>query len=399
VDTLAVARDYLAEIRANFSEEDRAYRSKRTFLAVASPFYGIAMGLLILFTGLAARMRNVATRATRFKYVHVIVFLALYTLLGFVLTFPMEFYSGFLLEHEYGLSNESVAGWFSDQGKSAALTLFFFGVVPLVWLAYKAIKATRRWWLWLATGSIPVVVISILIQPIVIDPMFNEFQPLQDEVLKTRVLALAEKADIPGRNVYQVDKSAQTKALNAYVNGFGASQRIVFWDTILDAMDHDELVFVTGHEMGHYVLGHMWKGIAFFAVMGFALFFLAGKLMEWLVARFGRRWGFTELHDIASMPLFAVALGVVALIAQPLTNGFSRTIEHEADMFALEITHANDAGARAFLKLGSQNKSNPDPSTLETVWLYRHPPVTERVQFMLDYRPWEEGVPNKVWKE
>ena len=121
--------------------------------------------------------------------------------------------------------------------------------------------------------------------------------------------------------------------------------------------------------------------------------------MQWAVARFGSRWGFTALHDLASLPLFAVVLGILGLVVQPMTNAFSRTIEHEADMFALEITHANDAGARAFLTLGSQNKADPDPSALQKIWLYTHPPIGERVQFMLDYRPWEEGKPNKAWKE
>lgn len=398
-DSVASARDYLAEVRANFTEEDRQYRSTKTLLSVAAPFYGIAMGLIVLFTGLAAGMRNLAVRVTRFKYIHVIVFLALYSLVMFVLGFPFDFYNAFLLEHEYGLSNESALDWFTDQGKSMLLGLFFFGVVPLIWLAYKAIKASRRWWLWLAFGSIPVVVISVLIQPLVIDPMFNKFEPLRDQELKTSVLALAERADIPGRNVYQVDKSEQTKKLNAYVNGFGASQRIVFWDTILEAMNHDELLFVTGHEMGHYVLGHLWKGMIFVSVMAFLLLFLAGKFMTWAVARFGTRWGFTELHDIASLPLLVMALGLVSLIGQPLLNAFSRTIEHEADVFALEITHLNDAGARAFITLSQQNKANPDPSTLETIWLYTHPPVAKRVQFMLEYQPWETGQPNKVWKE
>jgi Zn-dependent protease with chaperone function len=394
----AQARDYLAEVRADFSDEDRAYRNIRTPLTVLEPFFAIAVGLLILFTGLAARMRDIAQRVTRFRYVHVFVFVVLYTLVVFVISFPLAYYSGFALEHQFDLSTESFGAWLADEVKGVGVGIFFFGVVPLVWLAYAAIRKSRRWWLWLAFGSIPVSIIGVLIQPLVIDPLFNKFEPMRDQALKQQVLALAEKADIPGRNVFQVDKSTETKTLNAYVSGFGASQRIVFWDTILDAMSDDELLFVTGHEMGHYVLGHIWKWMAFLSVLGFALFFFAGKLMEWSVARFGGRWGFTELHDIASLPLLVLAFGAVSLVAQPLVNAWSRTLEHEADVFALEVTHDNDAGARAFLVLGSQNRSNPDPSQLEVLWLRTHPPLAERVKFMLEYRPWEEGKPNKVWK-
>jgi Zn-dependent protease with chaperone function len=153
-----------------------------------------------------------------------------------------------------------------------------------------------------------------------------------------------------------------------------------------------------GHEMGHYRLAHIWKAILLYSLMSFGLLYLAWWGTRWAVARFGPRWGFTELSDIASLPLLLVAIAVISLVGQPLDSGFSRLQEHEADIFALEVTHANAAGARAFIKLGSQNKSNPEPPAALEYFLYTHPPLVERIRFALDYRPWEEGKPNRAFR-
>jgi Zn-dependent protease with chaperone function len=400
VDTAAAltAADYVARVRAEFTPENRRYANTGTVLAFVSPVYGILASLLILFAGWSARMRDIATRVTRSRYVHTLLYVTQYTVLSLVIALPFAWYSGYALEHQYGLSTQSFGAWFLDQWKGGLISVVVFGLIPVTWLAYGAIRKYRRWWLWLGAGTLPLILMIVVLQPILIDPMFNKFQPLEDKVLEARVLELAERTGIPGRNVFQVDKSEQTKALNAYVNGFGVSQRVVFWDTIIAAMDHDELAFVAGHEIGHYVLGHVWKSVGFVSLLSFLLFFLSAKLMHALVARFGQRWGFTELHDLASMPLLALAITLVAFFAQPARNAFSRYQEHQADIYALELTHMNDAGARAFLKLGSQNKSNPDPSAVQKWMLWSHPPIVERVRFMLEYRPWEEGTPNQLFE-
>ncbi len=401
VSTAAPAppRDYLAEVRANFTPENRAYAARRTMLGFLEPLWAIAVGLVILFSGLSARMRDIAYSIGHRRYVQILVFFTLYTVVGFVLTFPIAWYAGFALEHQFGLSNQGLSTWLADEVKGQAISIVFLGVIPLLSLVYMAIqKSPRRWWLWLSLGALPVIVFSDLIQPIVVDPIFNKFTPLQDQHLKGEILALAAKAGIPAHNVYQVDKSAQTRKINAYVNGFGASQRIVLWDTTLKAMKEDEILFVMGHEIGHYKLGHVWKGIALISLLSVALFYASFVIMRWSVRRFGPRWGFTELHDIASLPLLAVTLTIVSFIAQPLINARTRTIEHEADLYALEITHLNDAGARAFIKLGMQNKSNPEPGRMLKVFQYTHPPLIERITTAEEYRPWEQGKPNWYFK-
>ena len=395
----AERRDYIAEVRAGFTRENRAYSGTRTVLAFFGPFYDLLIALVILFSGLSAALRNIAHGLGQRLYVRVLVFLALYTVVDFVLGFPLACYRGYALEHQYGLSTQSLGAWFADQGKDAAVGVVVFGLVPILWLAYRAIqKWPRHWWLAIAGGTLPLIVAGTLLQPLVIDPLYNTFTPLRDQHLKERILDLAARAEIPGRNVYEVNKSAQTRKYNAYVSGFGPSQRIVLWDTMLQGMEEDEILFVMGHEMGHYKLGHIWKGIGVFSALSFFFFFLVSRLAGWAVALFGAHWGFEDLSDVASIPLLAAIMSVLALVTQPTVNGFSRAIEHEADVFAAEVTRDNDAGARSFLKLGAQNKSNPEPSRFVKLFLYTHPPLIERVRFVLEYRPWEEGKANRYFK-
>lgn len=395
----ASSPDYVAEVRANYTPEARSYWTTKTVLGLFGLAYSIVAGLLVLFLGWSAKIRDVAVRASRFRYVRVLIYLALISLVLTLLDFPLAWYSGYALEHQYHLSTQSLGAWLGDQGKDYLVSLVVVGVIPLLMLAYLAIeKSPRRWWLWLALGSIPVFVIALVVVPVVVDPLYNKFIPLKDQQLKAKILALAEKADIPSRKVYQVDKSKQTKKYNAYVSGFGASQRIVLWDTTLQGMKDDEILMVMGHEMGHYKLGHTWKLLIFDSVLFFVLFYLAWWGTRWAIARFGQRWGFTELSDLASFPLLLVALGVISLVVQPISSGFSRTLEHEADVFGLEVTRSNDAGARAFIKLGSQNKSNPEPPAALKYFEYDHPPLIERIRFAISYRPWEKGEPNRAFK-
>jgi len=401
-DSLAAAppRDYLAEVRANFTAENRAYAGIRVLLDCVQPLFVILMMLVLLFSGASARLRDIAHQLGHRLYVRVLVYFVLFSAIVFLLQLPMEWYRGFALEHQYGLSNERLLDWFTDELKGLGFSVLFLGVVPLVALAYGALaKYPRTWWLWLGGASLPLILVTTLLSPLLFEPAFNKVTPLSDQALKAEILGLAARAGIPGRNVFQVNKSEQTNKYNAYVSGFGASQRIVLWDTMLKGMERDEVLFVMGHEMGHYRLHHMWKGIAFTAALSLVLFFLAGQLVRRSLARFGEQWHVRDLHDIASLPLFVIVLTVLVIVSQPASAAYSRWIEHEADVFALEVTRTNDAGARAFLKLGSQNRNDPEPPPLVRAWLYEHPPLAERIRFALEYRPWERGIPNRLFRE
>ncbi len=397
--TSAVPRDYLAEVRANFTAENRAYAGTRVLLECVEPVLVVLLMLLLLFSGASARLRDIAHAMGHRRYVRVLVYFTLFSVVTFLLTLPLAWYRGFALEHQYGLSTQGFGDWFADQLKDVGFSVLFIGVVPLVALAYRAIeKHPRTWWLWLAGGTLPVILAATLFGPLVYEPSFNKVRPLSDPALRGEILELAARAGIPGRNVFEINRSEQTVKYNAYVSGFGASQRIVLWDTMLKGMERDEILFVMGHEMGHYRLHHIWKGIAFFSLLSVALFFLLRLGAAAALRRFGARWHVADLHDVATLPLFVIVLTVLSLAVRPATAAYSRSIEHEADVFALEVTRDNDAGARAFLKLGAQNRNDPEPDPLVRLWLYEHPPLGERIRFALEYRPWERGEPNRAFR-
>ena len=390
--------DYVAEVRANYTDENRGYQGTRVALAFLEPFYALMVGVVVLFSGLAARIRDVAHAMGRTRYVRVLVYVTLYCALAFLFAYPLEWYRGFALEHQYGLSHQGYGAWLSDQLKGLAFSIATLGLLPILSLAFRTMeKSPRRWWLWLTAATLPIAIAATLLQPIVFEPAFNKFRPLQDAALRTRILDLAGRAGISSRNVLEADKSRQTNRYNAYVSGFGASQRIVLWDTMLRGMKEDEILYVMGHEMGHYRLGHIWKGILVASVMSIAFFFLLFVLSRAAIRRFGDRWGFHEVHDVAAIPLLTLIAALLSFAAQPLSHARSRQVEHEADAFGLEVTRMNDAGARALIKLGSQNRSNPEPSPIVKAFLYSHPPLVERVRFATEYRPWERGVPNRYF--
>jgi Zn-dependent protease with chaperone function len=389
-------RDYLAELRAGFTREDQDYARLKTIMRVVRPLVAVAISVLILFSGVAAGMRDIAHALGHRLYARLLVFLILFTTLAGVLQLPLEWYDGYVLEHRFGLSTQTFGAWFGDQGKTALVNVVAFGVVPILALMWVAIRRwPRTWWLALALGALPLLLAGTLLQPLVVDPLFNKFTPLRDRRLAGEILALAARAGIPARNVYQVDKSAQTRKINAYVSGFGASQRIVLWDTTLEAMHDDEILFVTGHEIGHYKLGHIWKGILFTAAFGLVLLFAAQRVCAAALRRFGARWGVHAMDDVAALPLLVAAVGLLAFLSQPVVNAYSREIESQSDVYGLEITHDNDSAARAFLALARLNRSDPDPPALVKWMLYSHPPAVERVQLALHYRPWTTGTPGR----
>lgn len=391
-------RDYLAEARASYGPESRAYAGARVVVRLVGPLYGILVGLLIMFTGLSVRFRDIAENLGHRRYVRVLVYFALYSLASFLLGLPFAWYEEYALEHQFGLSTQTFGGWMLDSVKGLVLTVVMVGVVPLLALAWRAVESyARTWWLWIAAGTLPVMVVVTLIQPILLDPVFNKFTPLKDAALRGEILELGARAGIPAKNVYQVDMSSRTRKLNAYVNGFGASQRIVLWDTTLKQMKRDEILFVMGHEMGHYVLKHIWKFLGMIAVLAFAVFGLTALVTAGWLRMFGAHWGVRGVGDLAALPVLALSLTLVTLLAMPLLNAASRTSEHEADVFGLEITHDNDAAARAFLQLAQGNRSDPDPPAWITFLLYDHPPLGERIRFALEYKPWATGEPQRFY--
>ena len=351
---------------------------------------------LLLLTPISRKVRDAAARITSQPFLMAMIYIALITVVIAVIDFPLSYYSGFVVPHQFNLSNQDFPEWLTEQAKGLGVGIVVGSLVGA--LALSAIRRFRRWWLAVWLGSIPVILLMIVIQPVVLDPLFNKFEPLRNAQLRQKLLDLASRAGIEGGRVYQVDRSKQTRTLNAYVNGIGPTARIVMWDTLLAEMTEDEVLAVMGHEMGHYVLKHMWKGLGVTMAGALLVFFLGQKIHDRGLARYGARWGITGPGDPASVPFLMLLLLGFSFFGTPIGAAYSRYQEHQSDVFSLELTHLNEPMASAFVKLAENSKSNPYPHPFIKYWRYSHPPISERIPFALSYRPWEKGEANRVWK-
>ncbi len=362
------------------------YSNTKNTLYFANVGYGIIVLLIVLFTGFSARMRNWAMAIGKKKFFALALYLMFFLLVVTVLELPLGFYSGYILEHEYELSNQTVGGWLWDEAKSFAI-LWVFAII-FVGLLYALIrKYPRGWWAWYGIGSIPVVASLMIIAPIVLLPMFYTIAPMDESPLKTRVLNLATEAGISEPEVFVMDASKGTKKINAMVTGLGETERIIFYDNTLEQMADDEILFIVAHEMGHYLLHHVWIGVFIAAISIFVFCFLTNLMIRPIIRRFAGRFGFSRLSDFASFPLIMVFISVFSFLFAPITNGVWRGFEHDADVFGMDKTGDSDAAARAFEKLAAANLSNPNPSAFIEFWLYDHPTLADRVNFVRSYQP------------
>lgn len=356
--------------------------------------WGLLIPALFLFTGFSATIRNWAQKLGKKWFFVIIIYFAVFAIINFAIAFPLSYYQEYVRQHDYGLSNQTFDKWFGDGLK--ALSVALIAGAMFLWIPYLLLKKSpRRWWLYTAIVAIPIMFFVMLIAPIWVAPLFNDFGDMKDKQLEAKILALADRAGIEESRVFEVNKSVDTKAVNAYVSGFFDTKRIVLWDTIIAKLDQKELLFVMGHEMGHYVLGHVVTGIFFFSVIILITLYAAYRAAGGLISKFKARFGFDSLADIASLPLLILLINVFSLVIGPITLSFSRYQEHEADRFGLEITKDNHNAAMAFVKLQQENLGNPRPGILFKLWRASHPLLGERIDFCNAYRPWEQGQPLK----
>ncbi|HUV30647.1 MAG TPA: M48 family metallopeptidase [Acidobacteriota bacterium] len=346
---------------------------------------GIATLAIILVSGLSARFRDWASRL-RLRFFVIWAFLALVLVADYLLGFPVHVYRSFFVESGYGFMNQTFLQWLTDD-LLQLLVLIVVAAVP-VWFFYWLVQKTRMWWLVFTIGATPILVFVIVIAPLVIDPLFNEFTPLKDTVLESEIMTLAERGGVEGSNIFEVNASRQSSKVSAYMTGLFGSRRIVLYDNLLKNLSHDEIQFVVGHEMGHYVMDHLWQGIGLLILFLLFTSWLVSRTIHRVIARFSSRFRFDRLSDIASLPLVLIFLLVISFVAQPVTNGFGRYVESQADKYAMDITGVSgETAAVAFDKLAVYNLSDPDPPSFIEFWFYNHPSLKKRMEFVRNYRP------------
>jgi STE24 endopeptidase len=287
----------------------------------------------------------------------------------------LDFYGGYLLEHKYGQSTETVRAWVWDQAKgllvSSVIGIFLIEVVYWLLRAYP-----RSWWVIGASLFVGFAVIVTLLAPVILLPIFYKVVPLRNEDLRRRIVALCERVNTRVKGVYEMNMSRKTRAANAALVGVGATRRIILGDTLLERYQPDEIEVVLAHELAHHKHADIWRGLLFQSVIFFIAFYLAYLALRGFSAVF-------ELQgpsDIAGFPLLALTFAGVSLVFLPMVNGFSRRIEYKADEFALEITGNPGAFISMMSKLGRQNLSEFEPNRLVEILLYSHPPIKKRIQ-------------------
>src|SRR4030095_6825567 len=286
-------------------------------LWVVTNVWDLLIPSLLLLAGISAHIRDWALRRGRKWFFVIALYFIVFSVIVFLVDLPLSYYQGFVRQHAYGLSNQTFAKGARDE--VTGLLLGITGGVAFVWVPYLLLKKSpRRWWLYTGLAAIPFIVLVALVQPIWVDPLFNKFGPMKDKALEADILHLADRAGIEGSRVFEVAKSEDTKAVNAYVAGFGATKRIVLWDTILAKLNRRQLLVVMGHEMGHYVLGHVWKQILILSSLIIAALYAGHRGSGWLIDKYRTRFGFDELSDLASLPLIIVLFGVASLVVTPL---------------------------------------------------------------------------------
>ncbi len=392
-DTVAIMADSAAvgastESVYPLSPERKAklisYSRFKNIWTFADFLIGIVLFSLILFTGLSAKLRTFAQKA-HYKFFVWWLYFVFFIIVSYIISFPFDFYREYFVELDYGFMNQSFGEWFLDGLKALALTALL-GIIP-IWLLYFILERSKKWWLWFSLGSIPLLILLVVIAPVFIAPMFNKFTPLENKELETKILTLASKAGIEGSDVFQVDGSRQSSKVNAYVTGLFNTKRIVLYDTIIKNFDDDEIMFVMGHEMGHYVMHHVWQGLALAVIVILLSLWFTNKMIHGFINRFQAKLGFSQLSDIASLPLVLLFIGVISFFSQPISNSFSRYIEHRADVYGMDITEVSgESAAIAFDKLSAFNLSDPEPHPIIEFWFYDHPSLAKRMQFVRQYR-------------
>jgi STE24 endopeptidase len=372
----AATNAYLAEIPSEARARSDAYFEGGYWMILWDFLYGVAIVLLLLNLRWSAGMRNISERVTRFKPVHTVVYWAQYLLLTSILGFPLLVYEDYFREHKYGLATQTFGPWLGDQCKGllvnlilgAILTVVLFGIVR---------RLPRTWWIWGAVATLSILILVVLVAPVWILPLFNKVTRLDDPRITQPILSMARANGISAKDVFEVDASRQTTRMSANVSGFGSTMRITLNDNLLRRGSPEEIQSVMGHEMGHYVLHHIYKDILFSGVVIVILFAYLHWALDWSLRRWGEKWQIRGIGDTAVLPLVVLLGSIFAFIVTPIMNTQTRTTEGEADMYGLNASREPDGFAQAAIHLGEYRKMDPGP--VEEWIFFDHPSGRNRI--------------------
>jgi STE24 endopeptidase len=382
-DSAVATRAYLDRLSPEERARSDAYFEGGYWLQLWGFLAGLGVAWLLLGTGLSRRMRDWAGRLTRRKPLQTGVYTVLYVLLTTVIFFPLTVYQGFFREHQYDLATQTFGEWMRDQLVGLGVNLVLLSLLLIVLYGVFR-RAPRTWWLWGTGVAVGFLVLLILIAPVYLDPLFNTYEPLEDARVKEDILSMARASGIEVDDVFQFDASRQTTRISANVSGFMNTMRIRLNDNLLNRCSREEVRAVMAHEIGHYVLNHVYESILFIGVFLGGGFAFVRWGFERARQRWGSRWGVSGIGDVAGLPLLVAVLSVYFLVMTPVFNTYIRVNEAEADIYALHASREPEGFAEVALKLSEYRKLDPGP--LEEWIFFDHPSGRARIEMAMNWR-------------
>jgi STE24 endopeptidase len=375
-DATAATNAYLAQIPPDKTARSDAYFEGGYWMILWDFLYGVVIALLLLNLRWSARMRDLSERVTRFKPVHTFVYWLQYLMLTSILVFPLTVYEDYFREHKYGLATQTFGPWMGDQMKELGVNLVLGGLLAMLLFGVVR-RLPRTWWIWGAVVTILFLIFTVLISPVYIVPIFNKVTRLNDPKIVDPILSMARANGIPAKDVYEIDASRQTTRMSANVSGFANTMRITLNDNLLRRASPEEIQAVMGHEMGHYVMNHIYKSIMFLSIVTVLAFVYLRWSLDWALQRWGEKWQIRGVGDTAVLPLVVLLVAIFGFVITPVMNTSTRTQEYEADMYGLNTSRQPDGFAQAAIHLGEYRKMNPGP--IEEWIFFDHPSGRNRI--------------------
>ncbi|RHW43152.1 M48 family peptidase [Neobacillus notoginsengisoli] len=360
------------------------YSKTRNLLFFLSSPWEWLFYILIMLTGLNSCFKQWAEQATKRKIFRTPIYLFWFSFVGYLAALPLGLIS-YSLSKTYNISTQTFPSWMKDE-----LIDFWINygtlliIVPVLYYLLK--RSQKRWWLFAWMLSVPFTLFMMFVQPVLIDPLYNDFYPLKNKELEAKILTMADKAKIPAEHVFEVNMAEKTNAMNAYVNGIGSNSRIVLWDTTLNRLTDDQILFIMAHEMGHYVEKHLYIGIAGYLLLSLVGLYLAHVLMQHILQKWSRVLKVPSPDDIRSLPLILLILSVLMFGSSPLSNAVSRYQEARADQYAINMTKNPQAAIGSFQELTRAGLSQVNPPFLVKQFRYGHPTMLERISMLEEYQ-------------
>jgi STE24 endopeptidase len=368
---------YIATVPASERAKSDAYFEGGYWIDLWSTLITVLIAWLLLSAGMSARLRDFSERRTRRPFLQVLVYAACFLVVFAVLTLPWDLYTGYFREHQYGMSNQDIPGFLRDWGMSLAVGLVI-GSFAIAGLYAIVRRVGNRWVGWATAVTGVFMLFTLMISPVFIAPLFNDYHSLPPGVTRESILTLARESGVPADDVFWFDASRQTKRISANVSGFAGTTRIALNDNLLNDTTLPEIRAVMAHEMGHYVLNHsLWLTLALALIFGFG-YWVVNRLFSRIQHRHGERWGVRALSDPAGLPLAIAILAVVLLLLSPVKNSIIRTAEHQADVFGLDAAREPYGFASAAMRISNYRKL--EPSRLEEIIFFDHPSGRTRVE-------------------